>query len=380
MKHQIMDGSEPASLPGQIVLDLDGRILTVSDDARSLLDGVAALQTGALIEDVIDASSSFSLRESIGTGGKILIRLDFTDETGGRIALHASSRRTSQDSRDVVVIQLDPSDDNQGRFTELTRIIDELHQECENRRRVEGDLRKLLGELNNANLVRDRILTTVSHDLRTPLNAIIGLTEFMQSKPFGEMNDRYSEYINDIHTSGRTLLETVERVLSIYSDQATNQEASNVLFSLGECLSNCVRIVEPLAKRKNLSVIIPDEMTLPKLRSDQTLVKQIFLNLIGNAVKYAEEGGEIQVSARPLEDGGYQVHVADNGPGIDEEKVRQESLTGRIDPYVAGNDSAGIGLFLTRRAIAAIGGEFDIRNMPTRGTLAEVNLPSSIVY
>lgn len=263
----------------------------------------------------------------------------------------------------------------------LARLVDQLNQECDARRQSESRLRSALAQLHDVNSIRDHMLAQVSHDLRTPLNAILGMTEFMRTQPFGPLGAKYAEYVDDIHASGDILLQLVDRVMHLaWAETRDPDAASEALADLNECLENCRRVVEPIARQRGLEVVVPRLAPLPKLRADQLLVKQILMNLLGNAARYTGRGGHIEVTVEWRRGEALAIRVKDDGPGIPEDRLAAIN-SGRLghSAYVTEGSQIGFGLALSRRTARAIGGHLDIRSAVGFGTVASLVLPPHLV-
>jgi signal transduction histidine kinase len=321
------------------------------------------------------------LRFCLATSAPVPLRLVFFPAGGVPLNMRCEGWRCEFDGQGVAVIRLCGDDETATRFGELSRLVEELNRECMARRNSEGRLRRALAQLQDVNGIRDHMLAQVSHDLRTPLNAILGMTEFMRGQPFGPLGAKYAEYIDDIHASGETLLELVDQVLHLAWDEARGREASTeALADLSECLENCRQVVEPIARLRGLQIMIPADMALPRLRADHLLLKQILMNLLGNAAKYAPRGGQIEVAIewRPGKD--LAIQVRDDGPGISEDKLA--AINGGAvarSAYVTDDTGVGFGLALSRRTASAIGARLDIQSAQGRGTVASLVLPHSLV-
>jgi len=321
------------------------------------------------------------LRFCLSSTSPLPLRLIFFPAGGKAMSLRCEGWRCMLNDETATLIRLHDDEEKQSRFSELTRLVEELNQECLARRHSESRLRSALDQLHDVNSIRDHMLAQVSHDLRTPLNAILGLAEFMQKEPFGPLASRYANYLNDIHASGKTLLQLVDRVLLLAVDDAERREkTTEALVDLKECLESCRQVVEPIARTRGLKILVPAEMSLPRLRADQLLVKQILMNLLGNAAKYSHEGGRIEIAVEWGQRNELLIQVMDDGPGIPEErlaKINGDSLS--TSAYVTNEQQGGFGLVLSRRTAKAIGAELNIQSQVGKGTVASLVMPFDLV-
>ena len=321
------------------------------------------------------------LRYCLSHSAPVPLQLSFFPAGRAALVLRCEGWRCRLGGEFAAMLRIFDKNESSSRFRELTHLVIQLTQECMARRHSQTRLRTALAQLHDINSIRDHMLAQVSHDLRTPLNAILGMTEFMQSQPFGPLDARYRDYVDDIHVSGTILLQLVEQVLNLAWTEAHSGEASgDTLADLGECLEVCRRIVEPVARLRGLQVIMPRRAAMPKLRADRLLVKQILMNLFSNAARHTARGGHIEVTLEWRKDSALAIQVKDDGPGIPEEKlaaINGGTLPG--DPYLAENAQAGFGLALSRRTATAIGGHLDIRSEVGCGTVASLVMPSNLV-
>lgn len=361
-----------------------GELCAVNRAAAALLRLPAGSRPQVTLRELADltkAELASILRWSLSTSAPVPLRIAFCP-TGGRfVSLRCEGWRCEMDGQAVAIIRIHADDEKGSRFSELTRLVEELNQECLARRHSESRLREALGQLHDINSIRDHMLAQVSHDLRTPLNAILGMTEFMREEPFGPLGEKYAEYVDDIHNSGDTLLQLVDRVLHLAVDDAPGRAVTaSALADLSECLEKCRQVVEPIARMRGLEIMVPATIALPKLRADQLLVKQILMNLLGNAAKYAQRGGRIEIVIEWRRGEALSIEVRDDGPGIPADRLAALNSGGlSTTAYIADESGGGFGLALSRRTAKAIGGELDIRSELGRGTVASLVLPSHLV-
>jgi signal transduction histidine kinase len=364
-----------------LVVGDDGRLHAANAPAATLL----GLSPGGRPEITLREIAGLSavefdnlLQSCLATALPIQLRLTFYPAAGRPLALRCEGWRCLLGGENAALIRISDDAQTPSRFRHL---VDELDQECRVRRHHESSLRSALTRLNDIDSIRDRNLAQMGHDLRTPLNAIIGMTEFMRAEPFGPLGEKYSEYVDDIHTSGGLLLRLVDQVLRLaWVDNQSRSATTEALADLGECLDNCCKVVEPIAKLRGLHILLPEHDSIPRLRADQLLVKQILLNLLGNAAKYTGSGGHIEVSIEWRRGHALAIRVRDDGPGIPKEQLA--AINGdHMAPstYVTIDRQSGFGLALSRRTAKAIGGRLNVRSIVGEGTVASLVLPPHLV-
>jgi GAF domain-containing protein len=170
-------------------------------------------------------------------------------------------------------------------------------------------------QLEAASQHKSEFLANMSHELRTPLNAIIGFSEVLAQGMFGEINEKQTEYLNDILDSGRHLLSLINDILDLSKIEAGRMELELTEFDLPQAIQNALTLVRERALRRGIALhnVIDDRVA--DIRADERKVKQVLLNLLSNAIKFTPEGGRIEVRAAPAE-GLVEVSVTDTGVGI----------------------------------------------------------------
>ena len=255
--------------------------------------------------------------------------------------------------------------------TEKDGLIAELEQSKsisdEARRRAEA-----------ANIAKSRFLANMSHELRTPLNAILGFSEVMTAQLFGPVaNPTYLEYAGHIHDSGTHLLGVINEILDLSRIEAGRHELKEEQVYLVDIAEECVRLCRLKAEAKSQKVIHVFAEGLPPLWADERAVRQITLNLLGNAQKFTPRGGQITISVEAQADGAQTLRIRDNGPGIPEAelpKVMQAFGQGSLAHQTA-EGGTGLGLPIVNSLVDLHGGTFALQSELRAGTEAIVTFP-----
>ena len=164
-------------------------------------------------------------------------------------------------------------------------------------KRAEEELTQARAMAERASSQKTDFLARVSHEIRTPLNAIIGFSELMIDEKFGPIaNDRYRDYLRDINRSGNHVLDLVNDLLDISKIEAGQQEMSNEAVSLNDTLAETVAMMQPQANRERVIIRSSFASRLPDVVADLRSVRQIALNILSNAVRYTQAGGQVIVS------------------------------------------------------------------------------------
>jgi cell cycle sensor histidine kinase DivJ len=222
---------------------------------------------------------------------------------------------------------------------------------------------------------RARFLANMSHELRTPLNAIMGFSDIMRARMFGPLTDRYGEYAELIHESGRHLLDLINDVLDMSKIEAERFELTRGEFDAREAVTAAMRLLRVQADAAGVQlrgVLPPVEL---EVDADRRALKQIVLNLVSNALKFTPRGGQVTVTADG-HDGELELVVTDTGVGISPEDLerlgRPYEQAGGVDQRAKGT---GLGLSLVRAFAKLHGGEMTIESRLGTGTSVSVRMP-----
>ena len=174
---------------------------------------------------------------------------------------------------------------------------------------------RLFGELDVASRHKSEFLANMSHELRTPLNAVIGFSEVLLDRMFGDLNDRQEEYLRDIWTSGRHLLELLNDILDLSKVEAGQMVLEPTMFPVRAALEYVLSLVRERAATHGIALTLDVSDDVGIVRADELKFKQVVLNLVSNAVKFTPDGGTVAVAAsRSGVD--VEVTVTDTGIGV----------------------------------------------------------------
>ena len=244
----------------------------------------------------------------------------------------------------------------------------------------EKELEKAVLEAKNANEAKTRFLFNMSHDIRTPMNAIIGFSELLE-KHIDE-KDKATDYLGKIKSSSNFLLSLINYVLEMARIESGKLALKKEVGCVTELIESLTDVFEPGVKKKFITYSCETDIQHKYVIGDETKVREIFINIIGNSVKYTSEGGKISVSVKeePFEKENYiayRIIVEDNGigmskeylPHIFEEFSREHTST---ESKVTGT---GLGLPIVKSLIDMMGGTIEVESQLGCGTKMNVVLP-----
>lgn len=249
-------------------------------------------------------------------------------------------------------------------------------------KRAEEELTQARAQAERASKQKTEFLARVSHEIRTPLNAIIGFSELMIDEKFGPVgSDRYLDYLRDINRSGNHVLDLVNDLLDISKIEAGEQDLNYEAVALNDTLAECVAMMQPQANRERIIIRSSFASDLPDVVADLRSVRQIALNLLSNAVRYTQPGGQVIISTSYEPNGEVTMRVRDTGIGMTLAEIDQALKPFRqIDSLKRGRqDGTGLGLPLTKAMVEANRARFSISSTPNEGTMVEVIFPTTRV-
>ena len=243
---------------------------------------------------------------------------------------------------------------------DLERKVKERTQELEivNQKLQESNL-----ELQRANSLKSEFLANMSHELRTPLNAVIGFSELLLDAGARNLNEDQRDYVADILSSGRHLLELINEILDLSKIEAGKMRLSLEEFEIGPVVEETMALLRVEAGRKHIELVSDVAEPGLEILADRSKVKQTMNNLLSNAVKFTHPGGCVTVRAR--RDGeSLAVSVIDTGIGIKEEDQERifHAFTQVDGSYARRYQGTGLGLTLVRKFVEMHGGRVTLKS------------------
>jgi PAS domain S-box-containing protein len=245
-------------------------------------------------------------------------------------------------------------------------------------KRTEEELVGAKEQAERASSAKSEFLAKISHEIRTPLNAIIGFSEVMMEERFGPVgNDRYKQYLKDIHTSGEHLISLLNDLLDLSKIEAGKLDLNFASIDLNELMQQCVALMQPQASRARIIIRTALSATLPQVLADARSVRQIALNLLSNSIKFTGPGGQVIVSTAQNDIGEVVLRIRDTGAGMSEKDIAIALEPFRQLATSPQSGGTGLGLPLTKALAEANRATFSIKSSVNAGTLIEVAFPGT---
>ena len=379
-----------ATSQSPLIAELEARVAEMRTIIDTATDGVVLIARDGTIRSISRPAEALFGFESDEVAGKPFASLfAIESQRAARDYLNGLSDHgvasVLNDGREVI------GRESEGRFIPLFMTIGKLPngsgycavvRDITQWKRAEEDLTQARAFAERASSHKTEFLARVSHEIRTPLNAIIGFSELMMDEKFGPVaNDRYRDYLRDINRSGNHVLDLVNDLLDISKIEAGQQEMAYEAVSLNDTLAETVAMMQPQANRERVIIRSSFASKLPDVVADLRSVRQIALNILSNAVRYTQAGGQVIVSTAYEAAGDVVMRVRDTGIGMTQAEIEQA-----LKPFKqinslkrARGDGTGLGLPLTKAMVEANRAKFSINSTPGEGTLVEISFPSTRV-
>lgn len=248
---------------------------------------------------------------------------------------------------------------------------------------AEGKAKAAMRVAEEANTAKSNFLFNMSHDIRTPMNAILGFAELARKNTSdGEVLD---DYLNKIQVSGRGLLLILDKVLEISRIESGKTVLEESPQEIEKILDACMVMVHPEIEKKHLTVTVKKEIQTPYTYLDAARITEIILNILGNAIKYTADGGEIKCTLKQLphsdKDWVYQeLSITDNGIGMSKEFQKHifDLFSREHSTTSSGIPGTGLGMGITKKLVDLMGGTITVKSKVGEGSTIVVKIPLRI--
>jgi len=261
-------------------------------------------------------------------------------------------------------------------FNHMTTRLQESYTHLEEKVKARTrELSEAFQQLEIANKHKSEFLANMSHELRTPLNAILGYTELIVDKIYGDVPDKIQEVLERVGENGRHLLSLINDVLDLSKIEAGRLTLSLNDYSMQDLVQTVITSVESLGAEKNLVLRTEVPSDLATGKGDEQRIAQVFLNLVGNAIKFTDEG-EVRIEVA-ISNSSFLISVADTGPGLSEDD--QQGIFEEFH-QVDGSSTrekggTGLGLSIARRIVEMHGGSIWVESTLGKGSTFWFTLP-----
>jgi protein-histidine pros-kinase len=349
-----------------VIVNAEGRISLVNSQTERLFGYPRQELLGELVEILVPEPS----RGSHGALRAGYFSAPRVRSMGEGRELHG---RRKDGSEFPVEISLSPLETEEG------LLVSASIRDITDRKRFEKALQEKNVELEKASLAKDRFLAGMSHELRTPLNAIIGFTGTMLMKLPGPLTHDQDKQLRTIQSSARHLLSLINDLLDVAKIDSGNVELHPEALVCQEVIEEVAGTLRPMAQEKGLLLRLEMPKDPVRIRSDRRAIRQILINLAGNAIKFTD-AGSVTVSLAPLGAEGAQgaeMSVVDTGRGIRaEDRERVFTAFAQIqDKATKPQEGTGLGLHLSQRLANLLGGQILFESEPGVGSRFTVKLP-----
>ena len=247
-------------------------------------------------------------------------------------------------------------------------------------KKVEREIEAARKDAETASALKSDFLAKVSHEIRTPLNAILGFAEVIMEERFGPIgNERYKDYLKDIHSSGAHVMSLVNDLLDLSKIEAGKLELTFGSVDANRIVAECISLMQPQANRDRVIIRSSLAQRLPNIVADERSLRQIVLNLLSNAVKFNEAGGQVIVSTALTDAGHAVIRIRDTGIGMSDSDLLIAMEPFRQIATARRAGGTGLGLPLTKALVEANRASFTIKSKQNDGTLIEVAFPPTRV-
>lgn len=265
-------------------------------------------------------------------------------------------------------------------ITERKQLEAALREQAVERERLVESYARQREVAETANRAKSEFLAHMSHELRTPLNAVIGFADMIANQMLGPQSPKYFEYAEDISRSAHHLLGVINDILDVSKIESGKLELELAPHWLQDLVDDSLRLVRGRAREAGLKLVSHLAPGLPQLHVDARVIKQVLINLLGNAMKFTPNGGTISIEAGRGTDGGVILTVADTGIGIATENLpRVFEPFWQADAGVRRSEGSGLGLSICRKLMDLHGGGIAVASTPQEGTRVTLTFPPACV-
>jgi PAS domain S-box-containing protein len=352
---------------GVCLFDAADRLICCNSRYLALLDlPENVVGPGMSLEEIVDLTLGLGVISADEAPSFKELRLALCgSEPGNRMTVHLASGRTVR-----VLHRRMPDQRSIATYRDVT-----------SNERAAAELRSAIRRAEDASRSKSNFLANMSHELRTPLNGILGITEALMLGYFGAVSKQQEDYLQDVHSAGRHLLNIINGILDLARIEAGRFDLTEVTVRADELVDEALRLVAGTARNAGVTIETDGAVPAPMLKLDRQTMVQVLVNLLSNAVKFTPRGRRITVSWHCASRDSFAFCVKDQGIGM-----RPEEVDLALKPYgqtessrTKRHEGTGLGLPLAQHMVALHGGRLTVESVLNEGTTVTVSLPKTRV-
>jgi two-component system cell cycle sensor histidine kinase PleC len=361
-ENAVLRGSLENLGEGLSVFNRQGRLLAFNSRFVELLELPADLLTNGSLYKILEFQTSRGDFGPNGSGIEVQQRLERMFQN-----LPTVQERITRAGRTLQI-----------RRREMPDGIVSLYSDVTDAKLIEQQMVQARDHAEQANRAKGEFLANMSHELRTPLNAIVGFAEVVSCELFGPLGEeKYLEYVKDIHASGLHLLAVINEILDMAKIEAGKLDLLIQPFRISAVVAEAVNMLKEQANRRNIALLVSSPEDEIETIGDERAIKQAIINLLSNAIKFSHDNGKVEVRVSRDTAHGLMLEVEDHGIGMSDEALKRAmrpfEQAGSSTTRVYGG--TGLGLPIANGLVGAHGGSLAIESCEGEGTRVRVLLP-----
>lgn len=365
--NNILESSTEYSI---VAMDLDGTILAWNEGAKR--------NYGYTSEEMVGKKNAYILHTNEDVkSGRVQEFLNIALKTGKAESVFERIRKTGERFTASVAVSLRKAiGENPIGYVLISKDITEQKRLEEQLTTKNKELEEQNRRVQEANRLKSDFLANMSHELRTPLNGIIGFTELMHSGKVGPVSTEHKEYLGDILSSSRHLLQLINDVLDLSKVESGKMEFHPEKVELNKLIGEVGDILRTLIAKKQIHLETKIDPGLNEIIIDPAKLKQILYNYISNAIKFTPDSGYVSIRVMSESKDNFRIEIEDSGIGIREEDLNRLFIEfQQLDASIAKkHQGTGLGLALTKRIVEAQGGKVGVKSTFGKGSVFYVIL------